>query len=239
MHGLTWRWNRRRRWHCSCCTQSLAIGSSKKKTMATLVLASFPCFFLFSSLLFPSFYVLLSFSFFLFLQSRTKTHVLCVLSARLLAVFFCSFLSVFLFFLCSFFLLFFSWKLVLGRTKTTGVEASALSQWLMLMGTAKQIGHAGFGLWSFSLLLLMLSSEMTKMMAMKVCCAGGVVALASVFFLAFDSVLLMAFSALPLSRFLLSFFSRFSLFSPFFFCFFFVFLYSLLFFLFFFLPLGQ
>jgi hypothetical protein len=65
----------------------------------------------------------------------------------------------------------------------------------------------------------MLSREMTKMMAMKACCAGGVVALAFVFFLAFDSVLLMAFSALPLSRFFLSFFSRFSLFSPFFFYF--------------------
>jgi hypothetical protein len=39
-----------------------------KKTMATLVLASFPCFFLFSSLLFPSFSVLLSFSIFLFSQ---------------------------------------------------------------------------------------------------------------------------------------------------------------------------
>ena len=35
---------------------------ARKKTMATLVLASFPCFFLFSSLLFPSFSVLLSFS---------------------------------------------------------------------------------------------------------------------------------------------------------------------------------
>jgi hypothetical protein len=33
-------------------------------------------------------------------------------------------------------------------------------------------------------------------------------------FLAFESVVLMAFSALPLSRFFLSFFSRFSLFSP-------------------------
>jgi hypothetical protein len=40
----------------------------RKKTMATLVLAYFPCFFLFSSLLFPSFSVLLSFSFFLFSQ---------------------------------------------------------------------------------------------------------------------------------------------------------------------------
>jgi hypothetical protein len=65
----------------------------------------------------------------------------------------------------------------------------------------------------------MLSREMTKMMAMKACCASGVVALASVFFLAFDSVLLMALSALPLSLFFLSFFSRFFLFSLFFFCF--------------------
>ena len=116
----------------------------------------------------------------------------------------------------------------------TGAEASALSQWLLLLGTAKQIGHAGFGLCSFSLLLLMLSLEMTKMMAMKACCAGGVVALASVFFLAFDSILLMAFSALPLSRFFLSFLSRFSLFSPFFFLFF-----CSPFFAFFHLPLGQ
>jgi hypothetical protein len=38
-------------------------------------------------------------------------------------------------------------------------------------------------------------------------------------FLAFDCILLMAFSALPLSRFFLSFFSRFSLFSPLFFSF--------------------
>jgi hypothetical protein len=29
---------------------------------------------------------------------------------------------------------------------------------LLPLGTTKQIGHAGFGLWSFSLLLLMLSS---------------------------------------------------------------------------------
>jgi hypothetical protein len=89
---------------------------------------------------------------------------------------------------------------------------------LLLLGTAKQIGYAGFGLCSFSLLLLMLSREMTKMMAMKACCAGGVVALVSVFFLTFDGVLLMAFSALTLSRFFLSFFSRFFLFFPFFFC---------------------
>ena len=54
----------------------------------------------------------------------------------------------------------------------TGAEASALSQWLLLLRTVKQIGHAGFGLCSF---------EMTKMMAMKACCAGGVVALASGF----------------------------------------------------------
>jgi hypothetical protein len=42
----------------------------KKKTMATLVLASFPCFFLFSSLLFPSFSVLLSFFFFFSFHSN-------------------------------------------------------------------------------------------------------------------------------------------------------------------------
>jgi hypothetical protein len=65
----------------------------------------------------------------------------------------------------------------------------------------------------------MLSLETAKTMMMKACCAGGVVALASVFFLPYDSILLMAFSALPLSRFFLSFFSRFSLFSPFFFSF--------------------
>jgi len=41
--------------------------------------------------------------------------------------------------------------------------------------------HAGFGLCSFSLLLLMPSLKMTKMMAMKACCSGGVVALTSVF----------------------------------------------------------
>ena len=106
-------------------------------------------------------------------------------------------------------LLSFSWKLALRLTKMIGAEASALSQWLLLLGIAKQIGHADFGLYSFSLLLLMLSLEMMKMMAMKACCAGGVVALASVFFLAFDHILLIAFSALPLSRFFLSFFSRF------------------------------
>jgi len=77
------------------------------------------------------------------------------------------------------------------------------------------------------------------MMAMKVCCAGGVVALASMFFLAFDSVLLMAFSALPLSHFLLSFFSRFSLFSPFFFCFFLFFSILSFLFLFFFSPFKS
>jgi len=44
-------------------------------------------------------------------------------------------------------------------------------------GDSESDGHAGFGLCSFSLFLLMLSLEMT----MKACCAGGVVVLASVF----------------------------------------------------------
>ena len=48
-------------------------------------------------------------------------------------------------------------------------------------GGSKSDGHAGFGLCSFSLLLLMLYLEMTKIMAMKACYAGGAVALASVF----------------------------------------------------------
>jgi hypothetical protein len=48
-------------------------------------------------------------------------------------------------------------------------------------GDSKSDGHAGFGLCSFSLLLLMLYLEMTKIMAMKACYAGGAVALASVF----------------------------------------------------------
>ena len=103
----------------------------------------------------------------------------------------------------------------------TGAEASALSQWLLLLGTTKQIGLAGFGLYSFSLLLLMLSLEMTKMMAIKACYAGGVIALTSVFFLAFDSILLMAFSALPLLFllfFLFSFFYVLLSFSVLFFC---------------------
>ena len=48
-------------------------------------------------------------------------------------------------------------------------------------GDSESDGHAGFGLCSFSLLLLMLYLEMTKIMAMKACYAGGAVALASVF----------------------------------------------------------
>ena len=48
-------------------------------------------------------------------------------------------------------------------------------------GDSESDGHAGFGLCSFSLLLLMLYLEMTKIMAMKACCAGGAVVLASVF----------------------------------------------------------
>ena len=79
-----------------------------------------------------------------------------------------------------------------------GAEASALSQWLLLLGTTKQIGLAGFGLYSFSLLLLMLSLEMTKMMEMKACCAGGVVALTSMFSLLLTVSFPMVFSTLPL-----------------------------------------
>jgi len=95
-----------------------------------------PFFSLFSSLLFPFFYVLLSFS----------------------------------------------WKLALIRMKTIGAEASALSQWLLLLGTTKAMATPVLVSIHFLLLLmLMLSLEMMKMMAMKACCAGGVVALASVF----------------------------------------------------------
>jgi hypothetical protein len=43
-------------------------------------------------------------------------------------------------------------------------------------GNSESNGHTGFGVCSFSLLLLMFSLKMTKMMAMKACCAGGVVA---------------------------------------------------------------
>jgi len=60
-------------------------------------------------------------------------------------------------------------------------------------GDSESDGHAGFGLCSFSLLLVMLSLKMTKMMAMKSCCAGGVVALASVFSL-LSTVLFLWFS---------------------------------------------
>jgi|UPI000193E2E5 hypothetical protein len=64
--------------------------------------------------------------------------------------------------------------------KATGAEASALSQWLLLLGTVKAMAKPILASVR-SLLLLMLSLEMTKMMAMKACCAGGVVGLASVF----------------------------------------------------------
>jgi len=77
-------------------------------------------------------------------------------------------------------LLSFSWKLALRRTKTIGAEASALNQWLLLLGTAKAMATPVLVFIRF-ILLLMLSLEMTKMMAMKACCAGGVVDLASVF----------------------------------------------------------
>ena len=64
--------------------------------------------------------------------------------------------------------------------KATGAEASALSQWLLLLRTVKAMAKPVLASVR-SLLLLMLSLEMTKMMAMKACCAGGVVGLASVF----------------------------------------------------------
>jgi len=47
---------------------------------------------------------------------------------------------------------------------------------------SKNDGHAGFGLCSFSFLLLMLSVEMMRAMVMKACYAGWVHAPASVFF---------------------------------------------------------
>jgi len=124
-------------------------------------------------------------------------------------------------------LLSFSWKLALRRMKTTGAD-SWRAKMMMLQFLRMTRYHWFWRQWrtlvtlvlvSVFLFLPMLSLEMAKTMMMKACCAGGVVALASMFFLAFDSILLMAFSALPLSRFFLSFFSRFSLFSPFFFCF--------------------
>ena len=138
-----------------------------------------------------------------------RSHVLLASFSFLLPVFFSS-LSLLL---CSAFLF-------LKASAETDEDDRCWSFCAQLMVVASRDiendGHAGFGLCSFSLLLLMLSLEMTKMMAMKACCAGGVVALASVF-LAFDNVVLMAFSTC-LSHFFLFFFSRFSLFSPFFFC---------------------
>jgi hypothetical protein len=73
-------------------------------------------------------------------------------------------------------------------------------------GDRESDGHAGFGLSSFSLLLLMLSLEMTKMMAMKACCAGGVLALAFVFsLLSTVSFLWFSLPCLPLVSSCLSF----------------------------------
>jgi len=110
-------------------------------------------------------------------------------------------------------LLSFSWKLALRRTKTTGAEASALSQRLLLLGKRKRWPR-----WLWSLFVFSPSTDAFSrdddegVLCWWSCCPCLCV------FLTFDSVVLMAFSALPLSRFFLSFFSHFSLFSPFFFC---------------------
>jgi hypothetical protein len=89
--------------------------------------------------------------------------------------------------------------------KTTGAEASALSQWLLLLGTAKAMATPVLVSIRF-ILLLMLSLEMKKMMAMKACCAGGVVALASVFsLLSIMSFLWLSLSCLSLVSSCLSF----------------------------------
>ena len=102
-------------------------------------------------------------------------------------------------------LLSFSWKLALRWTKTTGAEASALNQWLLLLGTAKAMATPVL-VSVRSLLLLMLSPKMTKMMAMKACCAGGVVGLASVFsLLSTVSFLWLSLPCLSLVSFCFSF----------------------------------
>jgi hypothetical protein len=74
----------------------MVAASGTAKAMATPVLASFPCFFLFSSLLLPSFSVLLFFFlFFSFHSDEQKLFCSLRFSFLSLAVFFCSFLSVF------------------------------------------------------------------------------------------------------------------------------------------------
>jgi hypothetical protein len=97
-------------------------------------------------------------------------------------------------------------------------------------GDSESDGHAGFGLYSFYPSVDAFSRDDEDDGDEGMLCWWSCRPCLCVF-LAFDSVVLMAFSALPLSRFFLSFFSSFSLFSPFFFC-----LASLLFFLFFFSP---
>ena len=78
-------------------------------------------------------------------------------------------------------------------------------------GDNENDGYVGFDFCFVSLLLLMLSLEMTKTMAMKACCVGGVVALAFVFSFLLTVSFPMVFSTLPLS---LLFSSSLSLFYP-------------------------
>jgi len=72
MHGFTWCWNRRRRWHCSCCTPPLATGSGEKKQWPHWFWPPFlasSCFLLFS---FPPSLFCFLFPFFSFHSNEQK-----------------------------------------------------------------------------------------------------------------------------------------------------------------------
>jgi len=139
--------------------------------------------------------------FFLVLRClRSSGVLLCCLPLSPFFSLFSSLLFPFFFVLLSF-----SWKLALRRTKTTGAETSALNQWLLLLGTAKAMATPVL-VSVRSFLLLMLSLEMTKMMAMKACSARGVVGLAYVFsLLSTVSFLWLSLPCLSLVSFCFSF----------------------------------
>jgi hypothetical protein len=101
----------------------------------------------------------------------------------------------------------------------TGAEASALNQWLLLLGTAKMMAtpRRFWSLFVFSPSADAFSQDDEDDGNEGVLFWWSCRPYLCVF-LTFDSVVLMAFSALPLSRFSCLSFLVFPLFSPFFFC---------------------
>ena len=135
MHGLTWRWNRRRRWQLQLLHPAGGYWFWREKKQ-------WPRWF-WPLFLASSYFLLFSF----------PPSLFCFLFLE-------------------------SWRWI---DEDDRCWSFCVQPMVAASRDNESDGHAGFGLCSFSLLLLMLSLEMTKMTAMKACCAGGVVALASVF----------------------------------------------------------